>query len=159
MNFRRPSIAASFLAKFLAKSLALSLALSLVLAVAATLTIFEGSENFRRDFVFVEDAVALNLFLLDHPKVAGIFNCGTGKAESFLALAQATASHFPGTKITYKPFPDELRGKYQDYTQADLAALRRAGCAHEFTPLAAGVASYVQVLEASGGYHRAPLSR
>ena len=124
-----------------------------------TLAIFEGSQNFRRDFVFVEDAVALNLFLFDHPKVAGIFNCGTGKAESFLALAQATASHFPGTKIEYKPFPEELRGKYQDYTQADLTALRRAGCAHEFTPLTKGVASYVEVLEASGGYHRAFLSR
>src|SRR5262249_39320080 len=121
------------------------------------LALFEGSENFRRDFVYVEDAVALNLWLWERPAVSGIFNCGTGKAESFLALAQATARHYPGARIERIPFPAELRGKYQAFTQADLSALRRAGCEHEFAPLAEGVRAYVEVLKASGGTHRAPL--
>jgi ADP-L-glycero-D-manno-heptose 6-epimerase len=121
------------------------------------LQIFAGSSDFRRDFVFVEDAVALNLFLLDHPEVSGIFNCGTGRAESFRTLAEVTAKHYPGARIEEIPFPPELAGKYQDFTQADLAHLRRAGCAHEFTPLEAGVGQYVAVLRASGGFHRSPL--
>ena len=120
------------------------------------LSIFAGSAGFRRDFVYVEDAVALNLFFLDHPRLSGIFNCGTGRAESFLELAQATARHYPGARIEEIPFPAELRGKYQTYTQADLTALRRAGCAHEFAPLERGVAEYVACLQASGGYHRNP---
>jgi ADP-L-glycero-D-manno-heptose 6-epimerase len=121
------------------------------------LAIFAGSADFRRDFVYVEDAVALNLFLWEHPRLSGIFNCGTGQAESFLTLAQATAKHYPGARIEEIPFPPELRGKYQDYTQADLTALRRAGCAHDFTPLEEGVAEYVAILRSTGGTHRAPL--
>ena len=121
------------------------------------LSIFAGSAGFRRDFVYVEDAVELNLFLWEHPGISGILNCGTGRAESFLALAQATAGHYPGARIEEIPFPPELRGKYQDFTQADLTALRRAGCELEFTPLAAGVREYVALLEASDGYHRSPL--
>jgi ADP-L-glycero-D-manno-heptose 6-epimerase len=121
------------------------------------LAVFAGSAEFRRDFVYVDDAVALNLHFLDHPEVSGIFNCGTGRAESFLALAQATARHFPGARIEEIPFPPELRGKYQAFTQADLTALRRAGCGHRFTPLEEGVRAYVARLEESGGYHRAPV--
>jgi ADP-L-glycero-D-manno-heptose 6-epimerase len=120
------------------------------------LALFAGSAGFRRDFVYVEDAVALNLFLWDHPELSGLFNCGTGRAESFLALARATAEHYPGARIEEIPFPPELRGKYQAFTQADLTALRRAGCEHEFTPLSAGVREYVTLLKQSGGHHRAP---
>ncbi|MSR61278.1 MAG: ADP-glyceromanno-heptose 6-epimerase [Planctomycetes bacterium] len=126
------------------------------LTAGKPLSIFEGSETFRRDFVFVDDAVELNLWLWEHPGVSGIFNCGTGQADSFLALAQATARHYPLARIERIPFPDELRGKYQDYTQADLTALRHAGCAHEFTPLAEGVSAYVALLKQDGGHHRAP---
>jgi len=121
------------------------------------LQLFEGSSGFRRDFVYVEDAVALNLWLWERPRLSGIFNCGTGRAESFLALAQATARHYPGARIEEVPFPAELRGKYQDYTQADLSALRRAGCEHEFTALEDGVREYVALLRSSGGTHRAPM--
>ena len=120
------------------------------------LSIFAGSAGFRRDFVYVEDAVELNLFLWEHPDVTGILNCGTGRAESFQRLAEVTAALHPGARIEEIPFPPELRGKYQDYTQADLAALRRAGCEHEFTPLERGVREYVALLKQSGGTHRAP---
>ena len=118
------------------------------------LQLFAGSSGFRRDFVFVEDAVELNLFLWERPETSGIFNCGTGRAESFLDLARSTARHYPGARIEEIPFPPELAGKYQDYTSADLELLRAAGCEHEFTALEAGVAEYVAVLKSSAGYHR-----
>jgi ADP-L-glycero-D-manno-heptose 6-epimerase len=120
------------------------------------LEIFQGSGGFRRDFVYVEDAVAMNLFFLEQRETSGIFNCGTGAARSFADLAQATASHYPGARVTEIPFPADLAGKYQAYTQADLTALRRAGYARPFTSLEAGVAGYVAVLKGSGGYHRQP---
>ncbi|MBM3975408.1 MAG: ADP-glyceromanno-heptose 6-epimerase [Planctomycetes bacterium] len=116
------------------------------------LRIFEGSEGFVRDFVHVDDVVALNLWLLDHPKVSGVFNCGTGKPESFLKLAEETARHYAGARIATIPFPADLVGKYQAYTCADLARLRAAGYSGSFRGLAEGVASYVRVLKESGGY-------
>jgi ADP-L-glycero-D-manno-heptose 6-epimerase len=120
------------------------------------LKLFAGSREFVRDFVHVDDAVALNLHFLEQPGTSGIFNCGTGRARSFLDLAQATVRHYPGARIEEIPFPADLAGKYQAYTQADLAALRAAGYGREFTALEAGVASYVAVLRSAGGYHREP---
>jgi len=122
-------------------------------AAGGELTVFEGSDDFRRDFVHVDDAVAVNLFLLDHPKVSGIFNCGTGRAESFRHLADCTASHFAGARVREVPFPDDLVGKYQAFTQADLTRLRAAGYAAPMRALEQGVEDYVRVLKTSGGYH------
>ena len=123
-------------------------------AAGGELTVFEGSDDFRRDFVHVDDAVAVNLFLLDHPEVRGVFNCGTGRAESFRHLADCTASHLAGAKVVEVPFPDDLKGKYQAFTQADLTRLRAAGYTAPFRSLEQGVADYVRVLSESGGYHR-----
>jgi len=120
------------------------------------LKIFRGSREFLRDFVYVEDAVELNLYLLDHPETSGVFNCGTGQARSFQALAETTVRHYPGARIEEIPFPADLAGKYQAYTQADLADLRRAGYEREFTALEKGVAAYVAVLKSADGYHRLP---
>ena len=117
------------------------------------LQVFAGSEDFRRDFIFVDDAVDVNLFFLEHPEARGIFNCGTGRAESFLALAAATAAHYEGCRIVHVPFPESLVGKYQAYTQADLTRLRDAGYARPFTSLSDGVAAYVKILKEGGGYH------
>ena len=121
------------------------------------LEVFAGSDTFRRDFVFVDDAVDVNLHFLDHPEVSGIFNCGTGRAESFLDFARATARHYEGAEIVEVPFPAALAGKYQDFTQADLEHLRTAGgYGKDFTSLADGVARYVAVLKDSDGYYRTP---
>jgi ADP-L-glycero-D-manno-heptose 6-epimerase len=114
-----------------------------------------------RDFVFVDDVVAVNLWFFDHPDKSGIFNLGTGRAQPFndVALGVINALHPGGVQdaataadlglLEYIPFPDALRGKYQCYTQADLAALRGAGCEHQFADVATGVAKYMQTLAAA----------
>lgn len=124
------------------------------LEAGGRMRLFAGSEGFRRDFVFVDDVVDVNLHLLDHPGTSGIFNCGTGRAESFLDLARAVQRHYEGAEIEEIPFPPELAGKYQAFTQADLGALRAAGYAAPFTSLEYGVAAYTAVLKETGGYYR-----
>ena len=120
-----------------------------------------GPGGQMRDFVFVDDVVAVNLWFLDHPDQSGIFNLGTGKAQPFndvaisvintlrknqneAALSIEEAAH--GGLIDYIPFPPALVGKYQSYTQADLGALRAAGCNHAFADVQTGVAAYMQWL-------------
>ena len=114
-----------------------------------------------RDFVFVDDVVAVNLWFFDHPGASGIFNLGSGKAQPFNDVASSVVNTLRGIKgeaaldlatianqglVEYVPFPDALRGKYQCYTQADLTALRGAGCNHVFADVQTGVAKYVQWL-------------
>ena len=128
--------------------------------------VFEGSGGYadggqRRDFVSVEDAVAVNLFFLDHPEKSGIFNVGTGAAQSFNDVAVATVNacrrHANESALSladmqrqgvieYIPFPAELRGKYQSYTQADIGALRASGFDAPFLTVEQGVARYVEKL-------------
>lgn len=98
-----------------------------------------------RDFVWVGDCVNVVLWLLNHPKVSGLFNVGSGEARSFYDLAKATF-HALGLeeKIDYRDMPEELRGKYQYYTQADLSRLRAAGYKAPMTSLEEGVRQYVQ---------------
>jgi ADP-L-glycero-D-manno-heptose 6-epimerase len=114
-----------------------------------------------RDFVFVDDVVAVNLWFFDHPEKSGIFNLGTGRAQPFNDVAVAVVNALKGGGVPdaaaavqqglleYVPFPDALRGKYQCYTQADLTALRAAGCEHQFADVATGVGKYMQVLAAA----------
>jgi len=117
-----------------------------------------------RDFVFVDDVVAVNLWFFDHPARSGIFNLGSGRAQPFNDVACAVVNtlraqdgHVPLALdtivamglIEYIPFPDALRGKYQCYTQADLGALRAAGCDHVFADVATGVGRYVQWMSAN----------
>ena len=116
-----------------------------------------------RDFVYIDDVVAVNLWFYDHPQQSGIFNLGSGKAQPFNDVAHAVVNTLRGLNkqppltleecakqglIEYIPFPDALRGKYQCYTQADLGALRGAGCSHKFDDVHTGVAKYVQRLAA-----------
>lgn len=115
--------------------------------------LFEGSETFLRDFIYVEDAVKVNLFFLEN-SVSGIFNCGTGEARSFLDMAKTFQALNPGADIEFVPFPDHLKGKYQTYTCADLQGLRKAGYTDRFVTLEQGLASYNDILNATGGYHR-----
>ena len=114
--------------------------------------IFEGSENFLRDFIHVDDVISVNNFFFENENISGIFNCGTGKAESFVEIAKALKELYPSSEIEYTPFPDALKGKYQKYTQADLTNLKDAGYSKEFMNVNTGVKKYAKVLEESGGY-------
>lgn len=128
--------------------------------------LFEGTAGYangeqRRDFVSVDDAVGVNLYFLDHPERAGIFNVGTGVAQSFNDVAVATVNacrrHAGDAALTladmqgqglieYIPFPGDLKGKYQSYTQADIGALRAAGYQAPMQTVEQGVAGYVSGL-------------
>ncbi len=128
--------------------------------------LFEGSDGYgngdqRRDFVSVEDVVKINLYFLDNPKKTGIYNVGTGAAQSFndVAVASINACREAGGEpplslvemqqqgvIRYIPFPDDLKGKYQSYTQAEVSALRAAGYDEPFLNVEQGVKRYCKKL-------------
>jgi ADP-L-glycero-D-manno-heptose 6-epimerase len=98
----------------------------------------------RRDFISVEDAVAVVRWLLETPKVSGIYNVGTGKAESFRDLISAMfAALGRAPDIKYIDMPGAIRDNYQYFTEASVENLRRAGYNAGFTPLADAVKRYV----------------
>ncbi|CAM8660069.1 WcaG Nucleoside-diphosphate-sugar epimerases [Comamonadaceae bacterium] len=114
-----------------------------------------------RDFVFIDDVVAVNLWFFDHPAQSGIFNLGSGRAQPFNDVASSVVNAMRRLRgesalplddiaqqglVEYVPFPDALRGKYQCYTQADLTALRATGCDHTFADVQTGVSRYVDWL-------------
>jgi ADP-L-glycero-D-manno-heptose 6-epimerase len=119
-----------------------------------TIKLFEGSENFRRDFVFVDDVVDVNLFFLNNPSLKGIYNCGTGEAKPFLRIAEIMQTLYDNVRIEFIKFPNELKEKYQTFTQADLTNLRNAGYDKEFTKLDDGVKQYTDILKSNQGYYR-----
>ncbi|MGR2667494.1 ADP-glyceromanno-heptose 6-epimerase [Vibrio campbellii] len=106
--------------------------------------LFAGSESFKRDFIYVGDVSKVNLWFLESG-VSGIFNCGTGNAESFEEVAKAVIKHHSKGEIQTIPFPEHLKGAYQEFTQADLTKLRAAGCDVEFKTVAEGVAEYLAI--------------
>jgi ADP-L-glycero-D-manno-heptose 6-epimerase len=110
-----------------------------------------GPGGQMRDFISVDDVVAVNLWFFDHPAKSGIFNLGTGRAQPFNDVAHAVVNTLQPSAnaaavVEYIPFPDALRGKYQSYTQADMTALHAAGCDHQFADVQTGVARYMQWL-------------
>ncbi|MCL2076413.1 MAG: ADP-glyceromanno-heptose 6-epimerase [Betaproteobacteria bacterium] len=128
--------------------------------------LFAGSHGYanggqERDFVYVDDVTKVNLFFLDHPEKSGIFNLGTGKAQSFNKVAVSVINNcrIPTGEsplgleeivarglLEYIPFPEALKGKYQAYTCADISRLRAAGYEEPFIPVEKGVALYVKWL-------------
>lgn len=139
-------------------------------AESGKVKLFEGCDGYAngeqsRDFVFVDDVVKANLWFLDHSECSGIFNLGTGRAQPFNDVAVATVNACRAARgepalslaemvsrglIEYVPFPEDLRGKYQSYTQADLTKLRSAGYAAPFADVGEGVARYCAKLIESG---------
>ena len=120
-----------------------------------------GPGRQMRDFVFIDDVVAVNLWFLDHPDKSGLFNLGTGRAQPFNDVAMEVVNTLRqedklaplsldeaarGGLIDYIAFPEALVGKYQSYTQADLSTLRAAGCQHAFADVQTGVTSYMRWL-------------
>ncbi|MBQ9441912.1 MAG: ADP-glyceromanno-heptose 6-epimerase [Selenomonadaceae bacterium] len=119
--------------------------------------LYKGTDGYadgeqQRDFVYVKDVVKVNLWCMENNLPNGIYNCGTGKAQTFNSAAQAMIDAHGSGKIEYTPFPDELRGKYQNFTQADMRKLIGAGYKTPFTPLNSAVREYYQFME-NGGYY------
>lgn len=133
--------------------------------------LFEGCDGYgdgeqRRDFISVEDVAAVNLFFLDHPQKSGIFNVGTGRAQTFNDVAAGVINGFRRLvgkspagiqalqkegRVVYINFPEALKGKYQSFTQADIGALRRAGYKKAFLTVEEGVGRYIARLAAKEG--------
>jgi ADP-L-glycero-D-manno-heptose 6-epimerase len=125
--------------------------------------LFVGSDGYldgeqRRDFIYVDDVVSVNLWFLERRDISGVFNCGTGKAQSFNRLAAAVVNAVHGSNamlselvnkrlIEYIAFPPALVGKYQSFTEADLSRLRAAGYPGGFRDVEQGVAAYVAELQ------------
>jgi ADP-L-glycero-D-manno-heptose 6-epimerase len=100
-----------------------------------------------RDFVFVDDVVAVLLALVDRPLGRGIFNLGSGRARTFLDLARAVFAALGRPEaIDFIDTPEDLRRTYQYFTEAPMARLRSAGYAQTATPLETGVRRYVEAL-------------
>ena len=128
--------------------------------------LFEGCDGFgngeqRRDFISIDDVTKVNLFFLEHRQKSGIFNVGTGRAQTFNDVALAVVNSFRRLSaeppvdlellqkdglISYIPFPEGLKGKYQSFTQADISALRRAGYKTPFLTVEEGVGRYIATL-------------
>ncbi len=138
---------------------------------AGKVKLFVGSAGYgdgeqRRDFVHVDDVVGVNMHFLGGKDVSGIYNCGTGRAQTFNDVARAVVNGVRAGRgesalaledivaeglIEYIPFPPQLVGKYQSYTEADLTQLRAAGYQSEFMSVEEGVGAYVGALLAARG--------
>lgn len=126
-----------------------------------------GAGEHERDFIWIDDLVAVNLWFFDHPDKAGIFNLGSGRAQLFNEIAYAVVNALLAHKrekemslstmvqhglVEYCDFPQALEGRYQCHTQADLTKLRATGCNHEFADVGTGTRLYVERLLSSSTY-------
>ncbi|WP_457913936.1 ADP-glyceromanno-heptose 6-epimerase [Candidatus Gillettellia adelgis] len=112
------------------------------------LQLFSGSKKFKRDFIWVSDVAAVNLWLWEAGK-SGIFNCGTGCAASFQSIADSVIDFHQKGTIEYIDFPQNLKGRYQVHTQANITKLRTAGYNASFKMVAEGVKEYMTWLNRS----------
>lgn len=118
-----------------------------------------------RDFIHVDDVVSVNLFFLARPDISGVFNCGTGRAQPFNDVASSVVNTLRRAQgeaelplpelvaqglLRYVDFPEDLKGRYQSHTQADLSRLRSVGYDKPFLTVQEGVTSYTQALLQAG---------
>lgn len=127
--------------------------------------LFEGTDGYahgeqRRDFIYVDDVVNINLFFLDNAEKNGIFNAGTGRSGTFNDVACAVIGRCDSNAldieklksektIEYIELPAKLKGKYQSFTEANMSALKLAGYQNEFADVYAGVGQYVDLMNQS----------
>jgi ADP-L-glycero-D-manno-heptose 6-epimerase len=102
-----------------------------------------GDGEQRRNFIYIEDVLNVLLWFLNHPEKSGIFNIGTGGARSFNDVARAVIATHGRGQLHYIPFPENLKGRYQSFTEADISRLRDIGYDGTFRPGEDGVALYV----------------
>ena len=120
-------------------------------AASGEARLFEGSDGYaageqRRDFVYVGDVAAVNLWFYEQRRVSGVFNVGTGASATFNDVANAVIAWHGNGTIRYIPFPEDLKSRYQSFTEADIGALRAAGYSAPFRDVRAGVEAYLDAL-------------
>ena len=113
--------------------------------------LFEGSHGLPdgehlRDFVHVDDVVAMTLWAAEQRNFRGVLNCGSGVAATFNAVANVILEWHGRGRLRYIPFPEDLRAAYQAHTRADMSGARAAGCAVDFRGVAKGVRDYLDWL-------------
>jgi len=114
---------------------------------------FEDGKQLR-DFVYVKDTISVCYFLMHHRKDSGIYNLGTGQARSFLDLADNTFKGMDkNVEIAFKDTPEDIREKYQYFTEANIDKLRNIGYVEEFYTLEEGVDDYVRNYLRSAAYY------
>lgn len=114
--------------------------------------LFEGYAGFkegeqRRDFIYVDDVVDVNLWLMENPQIKGIYNVGTGRSQTFNEVGRAVIAWHQKGRIQYIPFPENLKTCYQSYTEADITTLRQVGYEGKFKTVEEGVKNYLSSLE------------
>ena len=113
--------------------------------------LFEGSGGYeageqRRDFVYVDDVIKINIWFMKNSDISGIFNVGTGKSQTFNEVANSVINYHGKGSIKYIPFPKELVGSYQSFTEASIDKLRKAGYVEDFLDVQTGVQLYLEKL-------------
>lgn len=116
-----------------------------------TVRLFDGSHGYgageqRRDFIHVDDVAAVNLWLLERPECSGLYNLGTGKCRTFNDVARAVIAWHGRGRVEYIPFPENLAGSYQSFTEADMTGLRDAGYEADFLDVEEGVQRYLDAV-------------
>ena len=114
--------------------------------------LFEGSDGYddgeqSRDFVYVDDVVKVNIWFLENNHVSGIFNVGTGRSQTFNEVAKSVIDWNKKGEIKYIAFPENLKGAYQSFTEADIKKLRQVGYEEEFLSVEEGVKKYLDSIE------------
>ncbi|MCK5876439.1 MAG: ADP-glyceromanno-heptose 6-epimerase [Candidatus Marithrix sp.] len=122
-----------------------------ILDGADEVKLFEGCDGYgngeqRRDFIYIDDVVKVNLWFMENPDKSGIFNVGTGRSQTFNDIANAVIAWHNKGKIKYIPFPDHLKGHYQSFTQADISNLIDIGYNQSFRIVEEGVKNYLDWL-------------
>lgn len=107
-------------------------------------TIPDGEQ--KRDFVYVKDCADLNLWFFENPQISGIFNVGTGNAESFNNVAKTIIDWHKKGKISYIDFPPNLVNYYQNFTEANILSLRKIKCPIKFLSIKNGIKNYLSIL-------------
>ncbi len=115
------------------------------------LKLFEGTLGYEngeqlRDFVYVKDCASVNAWFLENRKFSGIFNVGTGVAQTFNEIAKSIIKWYGYGKIEYIKFPEELKNSYQNYTKADISELTNIGYNTPFTNIQDGINDYLNIL-------------
>ena len=107
-----------------------------------------------RDFVYVKDVVNVCIFLLEHRKDSGLYNLGSGKARTFLDLVKNTFKAMDAApNISFVPTPEDIRDKYQYFTEANMTKLKSIGYNKPFHTLEEGVEDYVKNYLVEGKYY------